>query len=92
LPPNADGELRAADGDHPADPAADQRYLIRAFGDRLDEVRLAMLRLAERFDLVTLNRIGFRFYKKFRPDVPPGNEGWAAKSVLDIDKILTAAP
>ena len=92
LLPNADGELRAADGDQPADPAAVQRYLIEAFGERLDEVRLAMRRLAERYDPVSLNQIGFRLYEKFRPDVPSGHEGWAAKAVLDIDKILTATP
>jgi len=31
-------------------------------------------------------------YEEFRPDVSPGNEGWAAKAVLEIEKILTAAP
>jgi hypothetical protein len=92
LLPNADGELRAADGDLPADPVEVQRYLAKAFGDRLADVRLAMQRLAERFDPATLNRVGFRLYEKFRPDVPPGHEGWAAKAVLEIEKILTAAP
>jgi hypothetical protein len=33
--PTADGELRVADGDQPADPAAVQRYLAKAFGDHL---------------------------------------------------------
>jgi hypothetical protein len=42
LLPNADGELRAADGEQPADPAAVERYLTKAFGDRLDEVRVAI--------------------------------------------------
>jgi hypothetical protein len=92
LLPNVDGELRAADGERPADPAAVQRYLAKAFGDRLDEVRLAMGQLAERHDPIELNRIGFRLYEKFRPDVPSGNEGWAAKAVLEIDKILAATP
>lgn len=89
---NADGELRAADGALPADPLAVQRYPTKAFGDRLDEVRAAMRQLADRYDPVELNRIGFRLYEKFRPDVPPGNEGWAAKASLELDKILTAAP
>jgi hypothetical protein len=84
--------LRAADGEKPADPEAVQRYLATAFGDRLDEVRLAMHRLAERHDPTTLNRIGLRLYEKFRPEVPPGNEGWAAKVVLGTDKILAATP
>jgi hypothetical protein len=41
LLPNADGELRAADGEKPADPLAVQRYLAKAFGNRLDEIRSA---------------------------------------------------
>jgi hypothetical protein len=92
LLPNADGELRAADGEKPTDPRAVQRYLAKAFGDRLVDVRLAMQQLAERYDPATLNRIGFRLYEKFRPDVPPGNEGWAAKAVLNTDKILIVTP
>jgi hypothetical protein len=42
LLPNEDGELRAADGDQPADPADVQRYLAKAFGEHLAEVRAAM--------------------------------------------------
>ena len=76
LLPTPDGELRAADGEQPADPAAVQRYLAKAFGDHLDEVRQAMDELANRYEPAELNRIGFRLYEKFRPDVPPGNEGW----------------
>jgi hypothetical protein len=51
-----------------------------------------MGQLADRYDPVALNRIGFRLYEKFRPDVPPGNEGWAAKAILELDKILAVAP
>jgi hypothetical protein len=29
-------------------------------------------------------------YERFRPEVPPGNEGRGAKAVLEIEKILTA--
>ena len=90
LLPNEDGELRAADGEQPADPAAVQRYLAKAFGDHLADVREAMQELAERYEPAELNRIGFRLYEKFRPDVPPGNEGWAKKAVLDTDKIVAA--
>jgi hypothetical protein len=27
-----------------------------------------------------LNRIGFRLYEKFRPEIPPGSSGWGAKA------------
>jgi hypothetical protein len=90
LLPNADGELRAADGDQPSDPAAVERYLVKAFGDHLAEVRAAMEAVAARYEPAELNRIGFRLYERFRPEVPAGNEGWGAKAVLEIQKILTA--
>jgi hypothetical protein len=91
LLPNENGELRAADGDRPADPARVQRYLAKAFGDDLDQVRQAMEERASRYDPQELNRIAFRLYERFRPEVPPGNEGWGAKAVLDIDKIRAAS-
>jgi hypothetical protein len=28
--------------------------------------------------------------RKFRPDVPPGNEGWGKRSVLDVERIRAA--
>jgi hypothetical protein len=46
LLPDDSGELRAADGDRPADPAAVERYIVKAFGARLAEVRTAMALLA----------------------------------------------
>ena len=73
----------ATDGEQPADPVAVQRYLAKAFGDHLDE-------LASRYEPAELNRIGFRLYEKFRPDVPPGNEGWGKRAVLDMEMILAA--
>jgi len=87
LLPTEDGELRAADGDRPADPVGVQRYLAKAFGEHLQDVRAAMQELASRYDPAELNRIGFRLYEGFRPDVPAGAEGWGAKAALDIDKI-----
>ena len=90
LLPTPDGELRAADGEQPADPAAVQRYLAKAFGDHLDEVRRAMDELANRYEPAELNRIGFRLYEKFRPDVPYGNEGWGKRAVLDVEMIRAA--
>ena len=90
LLPTADGELRAADGDQPADPAGVQRYLAKAFGEHLAEVRAAMVDLAGRYEPAELNRIGFKLYERFRPDVPPGAEGWGAKAVLDLDKVRAA--
>jgi hypothetical protein len=90
LLPNEDGELRAAEGERPGEPKSVQRYLVKAFGEHLDEVRQAMEELARRYEPQELNRIGFRLYERFRPDVPAGNEGWGAKAVLEIEKIRAA--
>jgi hypothetical protein len=87
LLPIPDGELRAADGEQPADPRAVQRYLAKAFGDHLEEVRQAMDELASHYEPAELNRIGFRLYEKFRPDVSYGNEGWGKRAVLDVEMI-----
>jgi hypothetical protein len=90
LYPTPDGKLRAADGDQPANPKAVQRYLTNAFGDHLAEVREAMEELAGRYEPAELNRIGFRLYQHFRPEIPAGNAGWGARGELDIDKIRAA--
>ena len=52
-----------------------QSYIARAFGDRLDEVRAAMEALATSLVPEELNRVGFRLYERFRPDVPEGAHG-----------------
>ena len=90
LLPNEDGELRAADGDQPANPAAVQRYLDNAFGEHLVEVSAAMEVLAAQYEPVELNRIGFKLCEKFRPEIPSGNAGWGARAVLEITKILSS--
>jgi anti-sigma-K factor RskA len=56
-----------------------ERYLAKAFGDHLAEMRVAMEPLASRYEPAEVNRIGFRLYEKFRPEVPAGNEGWARR-------------
>jgi hypothetical protein len=59
LLPTTDGELRAADGEQPADPMAVQRYLAKTFGDHLDEVRQAMDELADRYEPAELTGSAF---------------------------------
>jgi hypothetical protein len=38
-----------------------------------------------------LNRVGFRLYERFRPDVPEGAQGWGAKGELRLERIVEAA-
>ena len=86
-----DGMLRAEDDGKPASAKSVQSYIARAFGDRLDEARAAMDALAESFPPEELNRVGFRLYERFRPDVPEGAAGWGAKGELRVERIVGAA-
>ena len=85
------GMLLAAHGERPQSPSAVRSYLARAFGDRLGEVRAAMEALAASLPPGELDRVGFRLYERFRPEVPEGVEGWGKKAVLDIGRIKRAA-
>ena len=81
----------ALDKGKPASATGVRTYLTRAFGDRLGEVRVAMEALAASLPPDELNRVGFRLYERFRPEVPEGVGGWGAKAVLDIRRIERAA-
>ncbi len=81
----------ALDKGKAASAAGVRTYLARAFGDRLGEVRAAMEALAASLPPDELDRVGFRLYERFRPEVPEGVEGWGAKAALDIRRIKRAA-
>lgn len=89
---DGDGVVLAdAGGGKPAPPAPVAAYVAKAFGKRLAEAREAMEALAGRFEPDELNRIGFRLYEAFRPEVPADVPGWGAKGELDLRKIRDAA-
>jgi hypothetical protein len=88
---DADGVVLADAGEGKPGPAAPvAAYVAKAFGARLAEVRAAMEALAARFEPEELNRVGFRLYEAFRPDVPADVKGWGAKGALDLSKIVAA--
>jgi len=89
--PADDGTLRAEDDGKPASAKSVQSYIARAFGNRLGEARAAMEILAASLAPEELNRIGFRLYERFRPDVPEGAQGWGAKGELRVERIGGAA-
>ena len=64
--------------------------MAKAFGEHLAEVRKAMEKLATKYEPQDVNRVGFRLYEHFRPEVPPDVKGWGAKGLLDIRKIDAA--
>jgi hypothetical protein len=82
--------LRALHHDHAASPGPARAYVERALGDHLPAVRRAMERLAASMPPEELNRVGFRLYERFRPEVPEGARGWGAKGVLDLKRIEDA--
>jgi hypothetical protein len=84
------GALRALDHDKAASPKAAAGYVERALGKDLAAVRKAMEDLAASMQPDELNRVGFRLYEHFRPDVPAGAKGWGAKGVLDLNRIRSA--
>jgi hypothetical protein len=88
---DADGVVLAEGAGKPAPAAPVNAYVSKAFGERLAEVRKAMEDLAARHEPDELNRIGFRLYEQFRPEVPADVKGWGAKGELDLKKIQSAA-
>lgn len=82
--------LRALDHDHPASARPARAYVERAFGEHLPAVRRAMEHLAASLTPEELNRVGFRLYEQFRPEVPAGAKGWGAKGVLDLKEVERA--
>jgi hypothetical protein len=88
--PANDGAMRANDDGKPASARSVQICITRAFGDRLGEVREAMEALAASLPPDELNRVGFRLYERFRPDVATRAEGWGAKGEFRIEWIQSA--
>jgi hypothetical protein len=83
--------LRAADDGKPASARSARAYVEKAFGADLAAAEATMRRLAWSLSPEELNRVGFRLYERFRPEVPPGAQGWGAKGVLDLARIEAAA-
>jgi hypothetical protein len=87
---DADGVVLAEGEGKPAPAALVQAYVAKAFEDHLAAVRKAMEDLAAKYEPEELNRVGFRLYEHFRPEVPPDVKGWGAKGELDLAKIRSA--
>ena len=83
--------LRAAIQGEIIEPQGVQRYLQQKFGDRLEDARLAMEKLAKAYTPKQLESRAYSLYEKFRPEIPEGKKGWGAKGELDLDTILSLA-
>ena len=88
---DANGVVLAEGEGKPAPAAPVQAYVTKAFGEHLAAVRKAMEDLAAQHEPEELNRVGFRLYEAFRPEVPSDVKDWDAKGMLDLAKIRDAA-
>jgi len=78
---------RAINKDELGKPVAVEKYLRSKFGAHLDATRSAMEALAMTLPPIELNAKAFHLYEQFRPEVPPDENGWGAKGVLDLTRI-----
>lgn len=89
IPVTEEGDgIRALTKDKAIDPDSVRRYFTSKFGDDLESVSAAMEALAGSFEPEELNRVAFRLYEKFRPEIPKGTRGWGAKGELSTEAIL----
>jgi len=78
---------RAINKDELGKPVAVEKYLRSKFGAHLDATRSATEALAMTLPPIELNAKAFHLYEQFRPEVPPDENGWGAKGVLDLTRI-----
>lgn len=83
--------LRALSGESPIHPESVQKYLESKFGEALEDVSNAMLKLGKSLPPAQLAEKAYVLYEKFRPEIPPGKKGWGASGKLDLDLIRKMA-
>jgi hypothetical protein len=83
--------LRAVSKGRPVSPESVQRYLEGKFGDVLEIVHAAMACLARSLPPQELAERAYDLYEDFRPEIPPGKNGWGAPGTLDVGLIESLA-
>ena len=83
--------LRALSRESPIRPESVQKYLESKYGDALQDVSKAMLKLAKSLAPSQLAEKAYTLYEKFRPEIPPGKKGWGASGKLDLERIRKMA-
>jgi hypothetical protein len=83
--------IRAAIKGEPINPESVERYLLKKFGDRLDDARTAMEILAKALDQEALAEKAYPLYERFRPEIPKGKAGWGAAGELDLSILAKLA-
>jgi hypothetical protein len=68
-----------------------QKHLVTDFGDAPEKVSNVLMGLSKFLLPPQLAEKAHSLYEKFRPEVPPGKEGWGASGNLDLDLIRKMA-
>jgi hypothetical protein len=84
---NTEDGVRATLKGQPVEPESVQRYLNKAFGENLEVVRAAMVKLAKAYKPAELATAAFGMYEAFRPAIPAGVKGWGAAGELKLAEI-----
>ena len=83
--------LRAAEKGKPIHSGSVDSYLKQKFGEDLQDVRAAMVKLAKAYPPKQLEKKAYDLYEKFRPEIPEGKKGWGARGELDLEYIRSLA-
>ena len=83
--------LRALAKGKAIDPESAERYLFTKFGEGFDDALGAMQALAKSRTPAKLVLEAYHLYERFRPSVPEGTRGWAAKGELEPEAIRKLA-
>ena len=84
------GDLAAEPDGKPINCAAVEKYLASKFRDGLEPAREAMVALAASLPAKELDRVAFRLYEGFRPEIAAGAAGWGKPGELDLEKVRGA--
>jgi hypothetical protein len=84
------GDVAAEPDGKPIKGAAVEKYLASKFGDGLEPARGAMVELAATLPPKELDRVAFRLYEAFRPEIPAGAAGWGKAGELDLERVRRA--
>lgn len=83
-----DGDVRALDSNMQAmNHKQAEGYLQRAFGERLQDAKSALEKLAHSYKAEEIGEHCYHLYEQFRPSVASGQKGWGQKGQLDLAQI-----
>jgi hypothetical protein len=83
--------VRATSRGKPISPASVELCLKGKFGDNLNQIQKAMLKVAKSYRPKELALVAYHLYEQFRPEIPDGVKGWGVAGELDVRRIESLA-